>query len=166
MGIDSTMGENILHENLADQCESRLYKTHAIKRRCIVPISGFFEWKREGTSKRPFKIFLKDSPIMAVAGVWSTWHEGSPDEGKSFSIMTTAANPFMEKIHDRMPVILRSEQFDDWMSSEIHEPEHIGQFLKPCPPEWLDCVEVSTLVNSVRNNKPEVLEPLVLKASN
>src|SRR5215471_9838827 len=113
--------------------ESRLYKSHVVKRRCIVPISGFFEWKREGTSKCPFKIFLKDSPIMALAGIWSTWHEGSPDEGKSFSIVTTSANPVMEKIHDRMPVILRVDQFDDWLSPEMHEPEHIGQFLKPYP---------------------------------
>jgi putative SOS response-associated peptidase YedK len=70
---------------------SRLYKKTILQRRCIVPVSGFFEWKREG----------KEKP-----GIWTAWRAGTREEQHSFSIMTTAANSFMEKIHDRMPVIL------------------------------------------------------------
>jgi putative SOS response-associated peptidase YedK len=140
--------------------ESRLYKKPILQRRCIIPVSGFFEWKKEGSAKRPFKIFLKDSPIMSLAGIWTSWRAGTPEEQRSFSIMTTAANSFMEKIHDRMPVILHPKQFDEWLDPEVHEAEQIGDMLKPCPPKWLASTEVSTLVNSTKNNRAEVLEPL------
>src|SRR5688572_16908378 len=86
--------------------ESRLYSDLVVRQRCIVPLSGFYEWKKAGDRKHPFKIHLRDEPIMSVAGIWDTWHPGTPDERRSFSIMTTAANEFMCEIHDRMPVIL------------------------------------------------------------
>jgi putative SOS response-associated peptidase YedK len=92
--------------------ESKLYKKAIVQRRCLVPVSGFFEWKREGTSKRPFKIYLKDAPIMSLAGIWTAWRAGSLEEQRSLSILTTAANDFMSQIHNRMPVILEPKQFD------------------------------------------------------
>jgi putative SOS response-associated peptidase YedK len=141
--------------------ESRLYNKAVLQRRCIIPVSGFFEWKKEGTSKRPFKIFLKDSPIMSLAGIWTAWRAGTPEEQRSFSIVTTAANSFMEKIHDRMPVILEAKQFDEWLDPEVHEADQIGAMLKACPANWLALTEVSTLVNSTKNNRVEVLEPVI-----
>jgi len=140
--------------------ESRLYKKPILQRRCIIPVSGFFEWKKERTAKRPFKIFLKDSPIMSMAGIWTAWRAGTAEEQRSFSIMTTSANSFMEKIHDRMPVILEQKQFDEWLDPEVHEQEAISTMLKPCPAKWLESAEVSTLVNKPANNRPEVLEPV------
>ena len=140
--------------------ESDLYKKPVLQRRCIIPVSGFFEWKKEGSSKRPFKIFMKDSPIMSMAGIWTAWHAGSPEEQRSFSIMTTAANSFMEKIHDRMPVILDPRQFDEWLDPEIHEQEAIAAMLNPCPAKWLESAEISTLVNKPANNRSEVLDPV------
>jgi hypothetical protein len=74
--------------------------------------------------------------------------------------MTTAANDFMSKIHDRMPVILGPKQWDEWVDQEVHQQAQIAKILQPCPPEWLDSFEVSTLVNSPGNNRAEVLEPL------
>ena len=141
-----------------------MYKKHILSRRCIVPLSGFFEWKREGDSKRPFKIFLKDSPIMSVAGVWTAWRAGTPEERRSFSILTTAANDFMANIHDRMPVILDQSQLEDWLDPEVHEQADIAKLMKPCTPDLLACTEVSKLVNSTKNNRPEVLEPLKLES--
>jgi putative SOS response-associated peptidase YedK len=140
--------------------ESRLYKKAIVQRRCIVPVSGFFEWKREGTTKRPFKIYLKDSPIMSLAGIWTAWRAGTPEEQRSFSILTTAANEFMSQIHDRMPVILEKKQWDEWLDPEVHENDQVNSMLKPCPPDWLESVEVSQLVNSPKNNRAEVLDPL------
>ena len=102
---------------------------------------------------------LKDEPIMNVAGVWDTWRRGTPDERRSFSILTTAANSFMSEIHDRMPVILGRSDEDAWLDPEIHEQEELQKLFKPCPSSWLTAVEVSTLVNSSRNNTSEVLEP-------
>jgi putative SOS response-associated peptidase YedK len=98
---------------------------------------------------------------MSMAGIWTAWRAGSPEERRSFSIMTTSAKDFMAKIHDRMPVILDAKQFDEWLDPEVHEVDQIKAMLKPCPPKWLESVEVSTLVNSPKNNRAEVLEPLI-----
>lgn len=138
--------------------ESKLYKSPVTKRRCIVPLSGFIEWKREGDQKRPFAIFLKDQPIMSVAGIWETW-KGGDQERHSFSLITTSANRFMDKIHDRMPVILHEKDEDAYLDPQ-QKPESIAKLLKPCPDKWLDAYEISTLINSPRNNRPEVLEPI------
>jgi putative SOS response-associated peptidase YedK len=94
--------------------------------------------KKVGSGKRPFKSFLKDSPIMPLAGIWTSWRARTPEEQRSFSIMTTSANSFMEKVHDRMPVILDKKQFDEWLDPEVHEADQIGAILKPCPASWLD----------------------------
>ena len=138
--------------------DSRLYRHLVVRQRCIVPLSGFFEWKKDGARKRPFRIFLKDGAIMSAAGIWDTWRTGSPEARSSFTIMTTAANAFMRDIHDRMPVILAmGSDVDDWLNPEIHEPEALAKLMMPCPAEWLASTEVSTLVNSPKNNSPEVL---------
>jgi len=138
--------------------ESRLYKSLVVRQRCIVPLSGFFEWKKEGTTKRPFKIHLRDGAIMSVAAVWDTWHAGSPDERRSFSILTTSANEFMREIHDRMPVILGAPELDEWLDPEIHEQDALQKLMKPCPAEWLESAEVSSFVNSPKNNTAEVFK--------
>jgi putative SOS response-associated peptidase YedK len=138
--------------------ESRLYRDIVIRQRCIVPLSGFYEWKRTGDRKRPFKIHLRDEPIMSVAGIWNTWRPGSPEQRHSFSLLTTAANEFMREIHDRMPVILDRSNEDTWLDPEVHEREKLKKLLKPCPSSWLSAIEVSSLVNSPKNNSPAVLD--------
>jgi putative SOS response-associated peptidase YedK len=136
---------------------SPMYRS-LIRQRCIVPLSGFFEWKAENARKRPFKIHLRDEPIMSVAGLWEAWRPGTPDERHSFTILTVAANEFMREINHRMPVILGLSDEDVWIDPQIHEPEVLKKLLKPCPSSWLNAVEVSTLVNSAKNNSPELLE--------
>ena len=133
--------------------------------RCIVPISGFYEWKIDGQRKRPFKIHLQSNAIMSVAGIWDTWRPGTPLERRSFSILTTAANRFMRAIHDRMPVILDNASLDDWLSPEIHERQELRELMTPCPDEWLSAVEISQLVNSPKNNSPQILEPAAADSS-
>jgi putative SOS response-associated peptidase YedK len=140
--------------------QSRLYRDLVVRQRCIVPLSGFFEWKTDGQRKRPFKIHLWDEPIMSVAGIWDTWRPGTPDERWSFSIVTTSANAFMREIHDRMPVILGRSDEDGWLDPEIHEQDLLQKLLKPCPSSWLTAIEVSPLVNGAKNNTPEVLAPM------
>lgn len=142
-----------------------LFKDLVVRRRCIVPISGFYEWKLDQNGRRPFKIHLKDDPIMSVAGIWDTWSAGTADERSSFSIVTTAANPSMSEIHDRMPVILQRQDEDDWLDPELHEPAFLQRLLKACPSSWLTAVEVSPLVNSAKNNSPDLLRPASAKSS-
>jgi len=142
--------------------ESRLYRDLVIRQRCIVPISGFFEWKRNAHRPRPFKIHLRDEAIMSLAGIWERWRPGTQNEQMSFSILTTAANEFMRDIHNRMPVILGRDDEDAWLDPENSATESLQLILKPCPSAWLTAAEVSPLVNSPRNNRPEVLLPGVM----
>jgi putative SOS response-associated peptidase YedK len=141
--------------------DSPLFRDLITRQRCVVPISGFYEWKADGQFKRPFKIHLQTNAIMSVAGIWDTWRPGTPMERRSFSILTTAANRFMSDIHDRMPVILDNASLGDWLNPEMQERKELQQLMKPCPDEWLTTVEVSALVNSPKNNTPEVLKPAV-----
>lgn len=140
--------------------DSRLYGDLVIRQRCIVPISGFFEWKRGGAAKRPFKIYLRDEAIMSVAGIWDAWRPGTKDERHSFSILTTSANEFMSSIHDRMPVILERSDEEVWLDPRFSDRASLQRVLKPCPSELLAGTEVSTLVNSTKNNSPDLLRPV------
>lgn len=142
--------------------EKRSYKMAFQERRCIIPLSGFYEWFRpdEGP-KKPFAIHLKDEPIMSVAGVWEHW--ASKETGEvvdSFAIITTSANKFMENIHNRMPVILDREHEQEWLDPENQDTEALKKLLKPCPASWLEAHEVSTLVNSPRNNTPDCIKSI------
>ncbi|RIL11998.1 MAG: hypothetical protein DCC75_01260 [Proteobacteria bacterium] len=139
--------------------EKRSYKAALQKRRCIVPVSGFFEWKREaGANKRPFAVSLKGEPIMGIAGIYEHWVSKESEEVvDSFALVTTAANSFMKEIHDRMPVILGEEDEEGWLDPANSDPASVVKFMKSCPSEWLDSYEVSKAVNSPRNNSPQVL---------
>ncbi|MEO5969323.1 MAG: SOS response-associated peptidase [Bdellovibrionia bacterium] len=139
-------------------------------RRCIVPLSGFYEWKRDGDVKRPFAISLKDQAVMSVAGIWETWisppvEESSKEELQgekifSFSILTTEANSAMQSIHDRMPVILNPETEERWLDPKLTDPLLLKDFFKPCPSDWLQAYEIAPLINNPRNNTQELLKPL------
>ena len=136
-----------------------LYRDLVIRQRCIVPVSGFYEWKRSGELRRPFRIHLRDEAIMSFAGIWDTWRPGTSEERRSFSILTTSANDFMRDIHNRMPVILDRSHEAAWLDPAIRDRAVLEEMLQPCSSSWLDAVEVSSLVNSPKNNSPEVLRP-------
>lgn len=136
------------------------------QRRCVVPLSGFFEWKRGGPRKRPFAIQHNDGGILSVAGVWERWQpqgrlHGNPDLLHTFSIVTTRANALMSDIHDRMPVILGKDAIDLWLDPSVTDPDRLKPLLEPCPPDWLSAYEVSTAVNAPANDSPEVLRPVL-----
>lgn len=153
---------SLINAKAEEISEKRSYKTAFERRRCIVPVSGFFEWKRVGEGpKQPHAIHLKNEPIMSLAGVWELWK--SKDNGEeihSFSIITCAPNSFMERIHNRMPVILDRKDEQRWLDPENRNLEELKSLLAPCPSVWLEAHEISTLVNSPKNNTPEILKPL------
>lgn len=122
--------------------------------RCVIPFSGFYEWKREGGGKRPFYITMADDGIMSLAGIWDVF-EREGEEIHSCAIVTTSANEAMADIHDRMPVILGKYDLEPWLSGRAG-----AEALKPCPDSWIKATEVSPYVNSVRNQGEECIRPL------
>lgn len=142
---------------------SRLYKSAILKQRCIIPVSGFIEWKKEGTIKKPFAIHLNPKSmksIMSLAGIYGIWRSKEGEERMSFSIMTTAANDFMQDIHTRMPVVLPPEAEAMWLDPKNKDTAAIEKLLQPCPNSMLAAHEISTQVNSPRNNRPELIQPI------
>ena len=124
------------------------------KRRCLVPADSFYEWRREGVRKIPYRIFLENGGLMLFAGIWDVWYSG--DYGlKTFSIITTDANKDVSAIHNRMPVILTNmEEQKRWLETE--DLDDILGLLQAPPEGILNRYRVSDLVNSVVNNSPEL----------
>lgn len=140
--------------------EKRSYKAAFQKRRCIVPVSGFFEWKQNEKPKRPFAIKLKDNSIMSLAGIWERWISKVDGEVvDSFAIVTTSPNSLMAEIHNRMPVILPVSLEEKWLDPET-KTEELAAVMVPFQPDLMEAFEISTLVNSPKNNSSEVLRPL------
>lgn len=122
-------------------------------RRCIIPASGFFEWRTEGKTKLPFYFYRPDGRMLAFAGLWERWNEI-----ESCSIVTTEANEVMAPIHERMPVILGDNDYSEWLDPSIENPNHL---LAPCPAGEIARYPVDQFVNNVRNQGPECIEPLL-----
>ena len=120
---------------------------------------GFFEWRKDGKEKIPTYIFLKSREPFAFAGLWETWKSPEDEVIKSCTIVTTEPNPVMEHIHNRMPVMLSEEAEALWLDPMTEDPKVLQRLLVPSPPELMDSYQVSTTVNSPKNEGREIIEP-------
>ena len=146
---------NARSESLPDKPSFR----NAVRfRRCIVPASGFFEWKLEGSHKVPYYIRLSDGAPMGLAGIWEAWKTPEGSFLETFTILTTSANPLITPIHDRMPVILHPDAYDLWLDKDVNNPEQLQLLYPPYPADLMTLYPVSTLVNSPRNDNPACIE--------
>jgi putative SOS response-associated peptidase YedK len=151
---EASIGSKMINARAETITEKPSFRVPLRTQRCLVPSDGFYEWKQNG-KKVPYRIFLKEPRIFTFAGIWEKWKAPDGNLVHSFSIITTSANEFMQSIHERMPVILSPEDEKRW----LHESDEttLLSLLKPCPSEIMDAYPVSELVNSPRNEGPEVL---------
>ena len=140
---------NARSESVAEKAS---FKGPLRHKRAIIPASGFYEWRRQGRTKTPHYIQLVNGEPIGFAGLYDLWK----DELLSCTILTTAANETMAKLHDRMPVILAPEDYDRWLDPEVTDPAEVQDLLKPYSGE-MQAYPVSSAVNSPRNNGPELL---------
>lgn len=132
------------------------------QRRCLIPASGFYEWKTEGKRKQPYFISSRDGMPFSFAGIWSTWK--AVDTGESIdscAIITTECNALMQPIHERMPVILPPEDWAAWLDPEPKEDEILLSLLKPFDAEQMQAWAVSPAVGKVANQGEELIQPAV-----
>ena len=134
------------------------------RRRCLIIADGFYEWHGEKGNKQPYFITLPSNRPFAFAGLWETWKDkDAPDDDpvyKSCTILTRAASEAVKSIHHRMPVILHSEAYEDWMDPSIHEAGRLGKVLQHHHVRKLQYYPVSKLVNRVQNNSAACIEQL------
>ena len=127
------------------------------KKRCLVLADGFYEWRRIKDGKVPYRIALKTEEPFAFAGIWSTVHNTAGQPQTTFAIITTESNALVTQIHHRMPVILHEEDEENWLDPQLPLAE-AQAMLVPFPAERLTAYRVSTKVNAVAHNTPEVLQ--------
>ena len=134
------------------------------RRRCIVPVDGFFEWKaiKGQKAKQPYAIAMKDGCPFGLGGLWENWKEPTSGEWtRTFAIITTDANELVAEIHDRMPLILAPTDYVRWLSDE-YDPRDL---MRPFPAEPMRMWPISTRVNKPENDDPSIVEPIELSAA-
>lgn len=126
-------------------------------RRCLIPASGFYEWKQVGgKQKRPYYIRLKSRTWFCFAGLYDVWRDPAGDEIKTYTIITTTPNDLVGEIHDRMPVILKPDDEDKWADNKTFDPSLL-KLLTSYPANDMVAHPVSTAVSNPRNNDPGLI---------
>lgn len=144
---------NAMSETVA---EKPAFRDAIRRRRCLIPADGFYEWKA-GLEKRkqPFNIGLENDGLFALAGIWDRWTDSSGHAIESCSILTTEANALIADIHNRMPVILKPEDYDLWLDPGVTDPGRVMGLLRPFDARGMRKYPVSARVSRVENDDPE-----------
>ncbi len=151
---DASIGNRMINARSETAAEKPAYRAAFRRRRCIVPADGFYEWRRTGESKTPYFISLVSGEPFAFAGLWERWvDKGSGEELQSATLLTTAANEFMSRLHDRMPVVLGPEAAKQWLDGDdtvLGDAAADSNALRAWP--------VRRVVNNARNEGSDLIE--------
>ena len=131
------------------------------RRRCLVPVDSFYEWKRDGTIRQPYRVVRTDGRPLVLAGLWAGWHDPATDAvRRTFTIVTSTPNRVLAELHDRMPVIVPDDAWARWLDPALVAPGELLGLLEPTDDVALEFYPVRRLVNDVRQDGPELIEPL------
>lgn len=156
---DPSVASRMINARSETAADKPSFRTALRRRRCLIPADGFFEWQTRDGDRVPLFIHFQGRPVFAIAGLWEVWRSPAGDEIRTCTILTTEANAFMRPIHDRMPVILRREDYADWLFPGEAAPSALQPLLRPCDPAGMTAYAVSKLVNRPGNDVPEVIQP-------
>jgi putative SOS response-associated peptidase YedK len=151
---DPSVGYKMINARAETLAERPAYRDAFLKRRCVLPADGFYEWHGDKGQRRPIWFHRPDRPLLLMAGLYEGWQD--PDSGEcrtTFTIITTAASPPVAAIHPRMPALLNRESIDEWLQGD-----RPGELLQPAPPGTLIGRPASRRVNSPANDDPACLE--------
>jgi putative SOS response-associated peptidase YedK len=177
---DPSIGSRMINARMETVAEKPAFRRAFAKRRCLLPADGYYEWYTptngpKGTNgkplKQPFFIHPADGSILAMAGLYELWRDPTrPDDDPhawlmTATVLTTTAEDAVGMIHDRMPLFVERDRWPDWLDPSLDgSTSDLSALLLPAAPGRLDSYPVSTAVNAVRNNGPELLEPLAAEA--
>jgi putative SOS response-associated peptidase YedK len=139
---DSKIGFKMINARAESISIKPSFKIPFRRHRCLIPANGYYEWKKEDKKKIPFYYTLKNQPLFAFAGLFDHWLSPDGVELQSYTIITTVSNDLAKAVHDRMPVILKSEDEKVWLD-ETSKEESLISLLKPYPSQFMSSVEVS-----------------------
>ncbi|SES45665.1 SOS response-associated peptidase [Psychrobacillus sp. OK032] len=149
---DEKIGYKMINARSETVDEKPSFRHAFLKKRCIIPMDSFYEWKVKGNVKVPMRIKMKSDEVFGVAGLWEAWKNANGQTIHSCTIITTEANSLVKDIHDRMPVILTRENEKEWLDPFLQEKEKLKSFLIPYDAALIDAYPVSSEVNSPKNN--------------
>ena len=163
---DLKIGAKAINARSETAATKPMFRDSFKRRRCLIPADGFYEWQRKAKGKLPHFIHGADSKPLPLAGLWSSWRDPETDERfVTCTILTGRPNPLMEPIHDRMPIILAEDDWGRWLDPGYHDVEALEALMVPYPADAMAEYPVSTLVNKVANNTPDLLTPLTTPAA-
>jgi putative SOS response-associated peptidase YedK len=157
---DLNTGYRMINARAETAAGSRAFKSAFEKHRCLVAADGFYEWQKEGTTKKPFYIRLKSHKPFGFAGLYSIWTSPEGERLYTSTIMTTNANELVMPIHDRMPVITPADKYAVWLDPGTRDSSALEGVLRPYPSGEMECFPVTPKVNSIKYNSPENIKPL------
>lgn len=157
---DPGIGNRMINARAETLAEKPAFRTALRRRRCLVPADGFYEWKKDpgGKTKTPMRITMASGEVFAFAGLWDAWHAPDGSVVPSCTLITTEPNELMSDIHDRMPVILKREDYNAWLDPAEREADELTALLKPYPASEMRAAPVSRTVNNPKNESPACIE--------
>jgi putative SOS response-associated peptidase YedK len=144
--------------------ESPAFRDAFRRKRCLVPVDSFYEWKREGTIRQPYRVVRRDGRPLALAGLWAGWRDPATETvRRTFTFVTTTPNDALTDLHDRMPVVIPDDAWDRWLAATT-DPGELRALLAPNDDAELVIYPVNRYVNDVRRDGRELIEPLAAPA--
>lgn len=158
---DTSFAARLINARSETVAEKPSFRSAFKYRRCLIPASHFYEWKREGKVRQPYLIRVRSRPIFAFAGLWEHWMDADGTEIESCTVLTTSPNAMVKQIHDRMPVILAPDHYPLWLSAEPSAREALLDICRqPYAAEDMEAFPVSSRVNNPQYDSPDLREPL------
>lgn len=155
------IGRNLFMARAETVAAKPAFRTAFARRRCLVPMAGYYEWQKTPAGRIPHYFELLNAEQFAVAGLYEYWPgQDGMEPVESFAVITTAANEMAARIHDRMPAILPERAHAEWLDPENHRTEALQRLLEPYPAEEMRAHRVSPRVNSVKNDGPGLIDPV------
>ena len=148
---NNEIGNKLINARSETLNEKPSFRDSLENQRCLVPADGFIEWK----GKKPYYIRIKNQGLFAFAGLWSTWDDGN-DTLNTYTIVTTEANKTLSSLHSRMPVILHPDEYKTWLTADSNS---LSSLFSGCLENELEYFEISTAINSPKNNEASLLTP-------
>jgi putative SOS response-associated peptidase YedK len=158
---EAKIGSRMFNARAETITTSPAFRDAFARKRCLVPVDSFYEWKREGSIRQPYRVARMDGRTLALAGLWSGWHEPASDSvRRTFTIITTTPNAALADLHDRMPVVIGEDGWARWLDPNPADPGELLGLLLPNETVDLDVYPVERTVNDVRRDGPELIQPL------
>lgn len=151
------IGSKMINARIESILDKPAFRQAIQKRRCLVPLDGFYEWKKDGKEKIPYRITMQDDSVFCAAGIWEKWANSQGEIIYSFSILTQEPNELMKDIHNRMPAILLPEQEHLWLDPSISAKESVS-LISPYPSTQMKAYRVSKRVNRVAENDADLIK--------